>query len=65
MVSDCFGIKSNIEMLKCLSNTLQTCHQHICRVLAHYCFISKYEVKIWKTKMHSIWIISKIVSMSC
>lgn len=22
-----------------LSNTLQTCHQHICRVSAHYCFM--------------------------
>lgn len=39
MVSYFFGIKSNIEMLKCLSNTLQTCHQHIFRVLAHYCFM--------------------------
>ena len=64
MVSDFFGIKSNIEMLKCLSNTLQTCHQHICRVLAYYCLMSNYEVKAWK-KTYSIWIISKIVSMSC
>lgn len=47
MVSDCFGIKSNIEMLKCLSNTLQTCHQHIAEywLIIVLCSLSKYEVK--------------------